>query len=1116
MDAGAHIPSYLLCEQLAGQGRVADLFPPDERGSRILARSAQAVVVVQAAASRFTAIPSDGLARVLSRDDAMPLAKGAFDLVLSLAVDKSPTMADLESVVRSIRELLRPSGIAAIAVANPSATDIDAQGGARQPDLLDFERSLRRHFPHVSIFAQQPLHGAVLSPLGRRTGTEAPFLDDRLLPEGGELPTHFVALCSPRYHKLVDAIITRLPFNELAEQVRDRVDKLEGTVNVVREESEARARRVAALTTELEQSRAKLVRAEETNRELAGLRTRISELERQLVRRDQLLTEAERSREDQNLAAGALEEQLHETRRELRQIERRAADLKREKDLSLKDREDAERERLGSVEEIHRARAEVKAKQRELDDTLEQLAGSETELEALRVEAARQRRELVGARERVRQLELTVGELESLQTDTSTLESELQRIRDHAAAEREKLEGRADDEHRQLLEAIAAREEAVRTGRAVEIQLQEKAAALTETQARLEKANEELGNFGNRASLAENERATALQRITELEQKVTALKAQRKADQSELDELRRRSLEAEEVAVDLGRVSQEREAELERQSHALTVLSERAESAEQRTAGLEETNEELRAALAEAEASLLEQDAEFEKSSVAAEQIAILERNLDEISTSSAERIEQLEQALEEATSEAGQLTAELEQVRARAEESSSEVERLRPNASSAESARQRALAAEARVTELEGIGTELKAQISEAAARYADSEIARTELAARLEESERSGAEVREQLADAELRAADAVSGDREREEELAVLRDRLKAAEAQAAEVGGSESELRDQLTDSENRLGLVEANAEELSGKLADARARMQRAEIEVARLTDVERELRAHLGDTKGRARKAESRATELEAEAESLRQHFEDAIKRVAQLESDFQTAMEALAETEEGDDGETFNAVERIRAMKAEVRRLRAENETELLRVREDLEAELRTVNTQLESRQGEIWELTEEVVRLRALTAASAASADREGDDEGIRRTLAEQEGRIDQLAEEREELKEQCEQLSGKLEQRKKNIKILAELFKRERRHRLESEPPPPVEDDDEQQPRSLITMELNIKKLLEEAGADVSDDLDLFDDNAPEGESAGASDDEREADHDSDSEPTEDENS
>jgi len=1145
MDAGAHIPSYLLCEQLAAQGRVADLFPPDERGARILLKSAGAIVVTQVSSSRFTAGSGDGLLRVVARPDAVPLAKGGFDLVLALAVDKRPTTDDLEAQIRTIRELLRPSGIAAIAVQNPNAADSGARTGTSQPDLLDLERTLRRHFPHVSIFAQQPLHGAVLSPIGRRAATEAPLLDDRLLPDGGELPTHFVALCSPRYHKLIDAIITRLPFNELAEQIRARIDKLEGTVAVVREESEARSRRVAAITAELEQTRIKLVNAEEGMREVGGLRSRVAEGERQLARRDQLLSEAERAREDQRLAAAALDEQLHEAHREARRLERRIADVERERDLALKEREDAERERLSSVDDNHRARADVKAKQRELDDAMEQLAGAETELETLRVEAARQRRDLIGARERVRQLELTIGELESLQTDTSSLEAELQRIRGHAATERERLESRADEEHRDLLEAIAAREEAVRQCRALEVQLQENTAALSETRDKLDNAERELSGYGDRASSAEAERSGALRRIEELEQKVTALKEQRAAANAELDELRRRSLEAEEVAVDLGRVSQDREAEIERQSHALTVLGERAEAAEKLAAELEETGEELRAALAEAEASLLEQDAEFARSRSAADQVALLERNLEEITTSSAARIAELEQALAAATGEARELSEQLERTRGQEAQQRAEIERLRPNAGSAESARQRAIAAEARVAELESIETELRAQISEGAARLADSKVARAELAARLEESERQAEALREQreergrqleelrgrlgdaetqvtetatgertlrdtleerdarlstlvqeneelkglLAEADLRAADAVvSVDRQREEEHAAVRERLKTAEAKLAEVEGSESELRNQLEEAEDRLGALDAERQELDSALAETRARMQRAEIEVARLTDVERELRAHLGDTKGRARRADSRVAELESECETLRHHYEETIKRVAQLESDFQTAMEALAESEEDQQDKSTNAIDRIHAMKTEIRRLRVENEAELLRVREDLEAELRTVNAQLEARQGEIWELTEEVVRLRALTAATAAAGERDGDEDGIRRTLAEQESRIDQLAEERTQLKEQCEQLARSLERRKKNIKILAELFKRERRERLESEPPPPETGWDGAQPRSLITMELNIKQLLAEAGADVSDDLDLLEEEEP----------------------------
>jgi len=48
------------------------------------------------------------------------------------------------------------------------------------------------------MFAQQPLFGATLSPLGRRPSGEAPLLDDRMLPEDGETPDFFLGLCATR------------------------------------------------------------------------------------------------------------------------------------------------------------------------------------------------------------------------------------------------------------------------------------------------------------------------------------------------------------------------------------------------------------------------------------------------------------------------------------------------------------------------------------------------------------------------------------------------------------------------------------------------------------------------------------------------------------------------------------------------------------------------------------------------------------------------------------------------------------------------------------------------------------------------------------------------------
>jgi chromosome segregation ATPase len=921
MDTGAHIPTYLLCEDLAKEGHVADLFPHDERGSRVLVGAAEQLVVVQSSQSAFDTEPASGLAQVLARPEALPLAKGAYDLVLVTSVSGLNAPDELEVLVRAARSLLRPAGVVAVAVKNPGAEGLSSPGGSRPPDLLDFERAMRRHFPHVTLYAQQPLHGAVLSPLGRRAGSAAPILDDRLLPEGGEVSTHFVALCSPRYHKLDDATIARLPFRDLAEQVRDRVDKLEGTLAVLREESDSRGRQIDSLAAELEQSRSRIAEADEQQRSADGLRARINELDRTIARRDKLLAEAEQARQEAESSADKIEEQLHEARREQRQAERRAADAEREQELARADREEAEKERLDRVDELHRARAEVKSKQRELDDALEQLAGLESELDSLRKEAARGRRDLVTARERARQLELAVTELEGIKTDTSAQEAELQRIREHAAAEREQLERRADEEHRQLLEAIAAREEAIRGARATEIEAQESQASIT-------------------------------------------------ADKSR----------AESIADDLGRQVREREAELERQAHAVAMLTNRAEEAERKAAAIEEVDTELRTALAKAEATIGERDQE-----------------LDAAARSNTAAVEELRSQLESAHAEVERLNAEGERL-------SDEIERLRPNASSADSARRRALAAEARIAELES-------------------------------DEQQSDARHAEVLA-------------------------RLKLDEERIAELEATEAELRNE----------IKASAE-----------RTQQAEIKTAQLAEVERELRAHLGDTKGRKQDAEKRAAELEGETAELRREIEEETQRREQMETDFSKAMAALAESEEDEEVDERHAEERIRAMKSELRRLRAENETELLRVREDLETELRQINTELEARQGEIWELTEEVVRLRAQAAASAASPTAEGSDETFQRTLAEQESRIAALTEEREVLKQLCEQRTRSLEVRKKNLKILAELFKRERRERVISEPPAPAAGWGEEQPRvSLVTTDLDIGKLITEAGGDIDDDL------------------------------------
>jgi hypothetical protein len=186
--------------------------------------------------------------------------------------------------------------------------------------------------------------------------------------------------------------------------------------------------------------------------------------------------------------------------------------------------------------------------------------------------------------------------------------------------------------------------------------------------------------------------------------------------------------------------------------------------------------------------------------------------------------------------------------------------------------------------------------------------------------------------------------------------------------------------------------------------------------------------------------------------------------------------MEALAGSEEDSTSQQRSAVERIRELKAENRRLKQENDGELLRVREDLETELRSVSRQLEARDQEIWELREEVIRLRAQNAASAAATEPRGEVAGIHRTLFEQENIIAELREECERLRFECEKRQRSLDLRKKNLRILASLLRQERdaRKRIDSEPPAPPAA-----PQGLVAdRELDIARMIDEAVDDFED--------------------------------------
>jgi hypothetical protein len=114
------------------------------------------------------------------------------------------------------------------------------------------------------------------------------------------------------------------------------------------------------------------------------------------------------------------------------------------------------------------------------------------------------------------------------------------------------------------------------------------------------------------------------------------------------------------------------------------------------------------------------------------------------------------------------------------------------------------------------------------------------------------------------------------------------------------------------------------------------------------------------------------------------------------------------------------------------------------------------------------------------AQAAASVANAERKGLDVEIQRSMVEQENYIEQLEDERDELRGLTERQSRSLEIRKKNLKILAALLRQERTasqavpERGERAIPPSGAPG-----APLVTRELDIRALIEEAGGVITEE-------------------------------------
>jgi len=310
------------------------------------------------------------------------------------------------------------------------------------------------------------------------------------------------------------------------------------------------------------------------------------------------------------------------------------------------------------------------------------------------------------------------------------------------------------------------------------------------------------------------------------------------------------------------------------------------------------------------------------------------------------------------------------------------------------------------------------------------------TELHGALTAAEAEIASLRSRIAQAEVAAAErdaALCDVTSLRAEVARIRPEANAAASARQRAATAEALLRER----ENATRALEL-------ELGDARERAAKIEALLLERDKATLALEPELGEARERAAKAELLLLDRDNAIRALELDLHETRNRSDAQNKDLAAAMEALAVTEETVETRIQTAAERIRAMKAEIRRLTDENETELLKVREDLETELRTTSGLLERRDGEIWELKEEVLRLHAQVAATVASQVSDGPMAEFQQSLAEQENQIFTLGEERDRIRTDNERLTRSVIRAKKNVRILVALLKKERVLRLKSGDP------------------------------------------------------------------------
>jgi chromosome segregation ATPase len=958
MDIGFHIPAYLFCEQFIEQKNVLDVFPTDEQGTSLLAKSARSVTVVQPDNLSRTKADEKNIREVIASVDAIPFSKECFDLIFCFASGKLAEPEQIESFLKSARASLDQQGLVALSIPNKECRGFDKKPSGELPSFFNLERSLRRHFPHVTIFGQRPLHGAVLAPFGKKGASGAPLLDDRLLPEGGEAPSHFFALCALRYHKVDDTTIAMLPYNMLADHIGERLQRFEAQLEVTRSESDIRAREANRLEVLVSKTEEKANQAEIIKHEKELVSKRLAETERQVALRDELLTKTEEALEIQSDKVTNFEQHMHEEKRKTRLAEQLVAEIERKYQNAQTEREEAEKEREETFKTLRNLTVENKAKQRELDTAKEEVAGLEVELSTIRGDVARHRRETFEERERASELKTEMAEFQERQLEIGSLQAEIDRQRALYANERERFEKRIAEEHKHLLEEMNAKGTAEDNLSELEKRLGEALNSKESSEKQYQHAQDDLESVRGELGAAEQGQREFRQQNDALERKL-----------------------------------QDRTEELGLLQHRIELQSNRTMEAEKRSVELSSQIEKLQNSLHETESQLADSLDTTKNAAVIGQELTIAIEKQTELENNLAARDESMALAIEK--------QAAIEQRLAHSE-----------NNLAASNEKQERLENELlKRTEQLNKALEKQQQID-------DSLIGRDE---RISDGLDKQQELRQQLTEQQKRLDEALNKNNALETSLVRRNENL-------AETLENEKRSEKTLAKRDRELATALKRQHDLDEKLANRDQKLSEA-------VEKQRALESEVRTTTKSSDSDSDVVKQLKKELEKVHNSTKSKAKELSESKKKLRQSDKKIADIQaELGDSKTERTAE-----ETAMRRLVEETEKELLKVSGDLEVELRTAKSSLDASNNQIWELRDEVTRLRAHFAATAAANEPDGTPSDLKAMLAEQEVQIAKLTAEKEELEKTAEKQRKHLEIRKRNLNLVAEQLKKERKKKI-----------------------------------------------------------------------------